>query len=199
MNSLVLNALQLNGGKGSGNFGHGGRPGMVGGSGNGKGGTSKDSGSKASPKKSAGSSSKGGNYSRSQAKKEVLDVIKKGGDYDYDEDPSRAIKDGAMRLSFQLASGEHYALTKEFLKTDAGKAYKSLESIPGNGDAAKGFAKISLAATTDTHGKSEKQLKAKQEKAQKALEEWAKSSEKPADAKVAKEFFSTLIDAYYEA
>lgn len=43
MNSLTLNALILNGGKGSGNFGHGGRPGMVGGSGKGKGGSS-DSG-----------------------------------------------------------------------------------------------------------------------------------------------------------
>ena len=53
MNSLALNALlQMNGGKGSGNFGHAGRPGQIGGSGSGKGGSgSKGSGDLEAKKK----------------------------------------------------------------------------------------------------------------------------------------------------
>lgn len=58
--SNILNSLSLaiNGGKGSGNFGHAGRPGMIGGSGDGVGGSSKESKSAKSSDKSAKGSGK---------------------------------------------------------------------------------------------------------------------------------------------
>lgn len=69
MNSVALNALlQMNGGKGSGNFGHAGRPGQIGGSGNGKGSSSKGSGSKGTSK---GGSSKSGKSSGSESKSQI--------------------------------------------------------------------------------------------------------------------------------
>lgn len=71
MNSLTLNALILNGGKGSGNFGHGGRPGMVGSSGNGKGGSSKSS-----DKDNTGSKKSSGAGSKSKVAKDLDDAYK---------------------------------------------------------------------------------------------------------------------------
>lgn len=65
MNSLALNALRMNGGKGSGNFGHKGRPGIRGGSGDGKGGTASVNPKGGSTKASGGSSK----LSKTQAEK----------------------------------------------------------------------------------------------------------------------------------
>ena len=153
MSQLINNMnLILNGGKGSGNFGHSGRPGMVGGSGDGHG------SSKTSTSKSRTSSKSKKDVPEAKAKTTLKEIIK---DSDLEEadgmDLLRAVSRGIDGGSLQRAFAD------KFSDVDAAR--------DGEADFT-GIAKDALDAL-DSYPQSKDDLKRMRKKAHDAMNEWA--------------------------